>query len=335
VGHDDQSFTRRVSIDVTHALWRERSFSGSGDYVRISNGTDTFRMEADGAEYVRIKAKSKDPDPLPAPYGLADADWSKAVELRRGPCGLRGSDHQCVVVESPVKPNVSFGSGGRQTRMTEGMTRVVIDLETGLLVSSRTSELFQNQNGTIYQADITFKLKALEYGKPADEKLFRLPDGLREVHELGGWDAGKIRKQLVGKPAPDLIARDLHGNPVTLSAFKGKTVLLDFWTTWCPPCRADGSSLEALYKKYSGGDLVIVGVSVDEPRAVVEKFLGEHPHAYPIILTSENEMPRPFQVQSFPTYIVINHDGTIAAAVDGDQGFSELRKLLKKAGLEI
>jgi hypothetical protein len=80
---------------------------------------------------------------------------------------------------------------------------------------------------------------------------------------------------------------------------------------------------------------VIIGALVDEQRAVVEKFLGEHPHAHPIIETSENEMPRPFQVHSFPTYIVINRDGTIASAVDGDQGFSELRKMLKKAGLEI
>jgi hypothetical protein len=66
----------------------------------------------------------------------------------------------------------------------------------------------------------------------------------------------------------------------------------------------------------------------------VEKFLNGHPLEYPLVLTTENEMPRPYQIAVFPTYIVIDRDGTLAAAVEGDKGFAELRKLLKKAGLE-
>jgi thiol-disulfide isomerase/thioredoxin len=73
-------------------------------------------------------------------------------------------------------------------------------------------------------------------------------------------------------PAPELAVTDLKGVLVTLSAFKGKTVVLDFWTTWCPPCRADGPALERLYKKYGEKELVIVGISVSEDRTVVEKF---------------------------------------------------------------
>ena len=80
---------------------------------------------------------------------------------------------------------------------------------------------------------------------------------------------------------------------------------------------------------------MIVGISVSEERAIVEKFLNEHPPSFPIVLTTENELPRPYRVGVFPTYIVIDRDGTIAAAVEGDQGFSDLRKLLKKAGLEV
>jgi hypothetical protein len=79
---------------------------------------------------------------------------------------------------------------------------------------------------------------------------------------------------------------------------------------------------------------MIVGISVGEERAIVEKYLKEHPHSFPIVLTAENEMARPYQVGILPTYIVINRDGTIAAAVEGDQGFASLWKLLKKAGLE-
>jgi thiol-disulfide isomerase/thioredoxin len=129
--------------------------------------------------------------------------------------------------------------------------------------------------------------------------------------------------------------KDIQGKSVSLSAFKGKTVLLDFWTTWYPPCRADAPWLNKLYAKYKDNDLMIIGVPVSEEHSIVEKFLKEHPHGFPVVLTSENEMPRPYQIGVFPTYIMTEKDGTVASAVEGDQGFSELRKLLRKAGMEV
>jgi len=74
---------------------------------------------------------------------------------------------------------------------------------------------------------------------------------------------------------------------------------------------------------------------VSEERAVVERFLAEHPHAFPVVLTTENEMPRPFQIGVFPTYVIVDRDGNVAGAAQGDQGFGELRKLPRKGGLEV
>jgi thiol-disulfide isomerase/thioredoxin len=121
---------------------------------------------------------------------------------------------------------------------------------------------------------------------------------------------------------------------IALSAYKGKIVLLDFWTTWCPPCRADAPALDKLYSSYGGKNLMIVSVSVSEERKVVEKFLQEHPHRYPVVLTSENQMPKAYQIGAFPTYIVIGTDGNLVTATEGEKGFSSLRKMLRKAGLE-
>jgi len=80
---------------------------------------------------------------------------------------------------------------------------------------------------------------------------------------------------------------------------------------------------------------MIVAISVSEEREIVEQFLKKHPHSFPVVLTSENEMPRPYQIGIFPTYMVIAPDGTLATAVEGDQGFGDLRKFLEKAGMEI
>jgi thiol-disulfide isomerase/thioredoxin len=226
-------------------------------------------------------------------------------------------------------------SGNSFTRMLEGSARILLDTETGLLLSLRTVQMIAGPREG-FQSDVSYVVKRVSYGTPADENLFKLPSGdMREVKELSRWNAARIKKQLAGKSAPELTVTDIQGKPVVLSAFKGKTVLLDFWTTWCPPCRADAPALDKLYRKYGDQDLMIVGISVSEEHAIVEKFLREHPHSFPVILTTENEMPRPYQIGVFPTYIVIDRDGTLTSAAEGDQGFSDLRKLLKKAGLEL
>jgi thiol-disulfide isomerase/thioredoxin len=207
-------------------------------------------------------------------------------------------------------------------------------METGLLLSSRAIQLIEGPRSS-YQSDVAYTLERMTYGVAGEASLFRPPDGdMKEVKELSAWNAARIKKKLVGNPAPELTVKDIEGNPITLASLKGKTVLLDFWTTWCPPCRADAPALDKLYSKYGGKDLVIVGISVSEDRVIVEKFLKEHPHSFSVVLTTENEMPRPYQIGIFPTYIVINGDGTVASASEGEKGFSDLRKLLKKAGLD-
>ena len=67
----------------------------------------------------------------------------------------------------------------------------------------------------------------------------------------------------------------------------------------------------------------------------MEKFLKDHPQSYPMAPTTENEIARPYQLGVFPTYIMIDTDGTATAALEGGQGLADLRRVLKKAGLEV
>jgi thiol-disulfide isomerase/thioredoxin len=324
-----QASTRRVILDLAGHKWREQLISGSGQYVRIFDGDDTYWMEQGGNEFERLKPKGKEG---PEPY-TNDADWTKAVEKERRPCGVPQFPDDCVLLEAPMR-GWSRGDPANSRRLIKGLVQVFIDTANGLILSRHSVELIARTRDE-YQANTNYALKKVGYGQPVNASLFQLPSGdLKEVKTLSRWNAEKIRKQLAGKEAPELEAKDITGNPVTLAAFKGKVVLLDFWTTWCPPCRADAPALDKLYRKYGDHDLMIVGVSVSEERAIVEKFLKQHPHEFPVVLTSENDMPRPFQIGVFPTYIVIERDGSIASATEGDQGFGELRKMLKKAGLE-
>jgi thiol-disulfide isomerase/thioredoxin len=223
---------------------------------------------------------------------------------------------------------------GEVTTITGGVSRIMIDPESGAWLVCHVTETIEQGSGLTYQLDITYSVKHMTYVAAPDPALFRLPDNLHEVHELARWDEKRIKKELLGKPAPGLQVTDIRGNHLSLADLRGKTVLLDFWTTWCPPCRADAPILDELNQKY-GKDLTIIGVSVDEDRATVKKFLEKHPHAFPVVLSTENSMPRPYQIGVFPTYLIIGPDGTITAAEQGDQGFSRLRKSLEKAGMQM
>lgn len=330
-----QSAKRQIVIDVSQGRWREKSVTGSGNFIKVFDGAELFSLEEGGDEYVRVKYRSKkEGDPSPVPYGAGEPDWAKSFEVERRPCGLPKLNHPCVLLEAPLKPWTHVNSPSNITHMRQGSERILLDMETGLLLSSRAIQLIEGPRSS-YQSDVAYTLERMTYGVAGEASLFRPPDGdMKEVKELSAWNAARIKKKLVGNPAPELAMTDIEGKPVKLAALKGKTVLLDFWTTWCPPCRADAPALDKLYSKYGGKDLAIVGISVSEDRVIVEKFLKEHPHSFSIVLTTENEMPRPYQIGVFPTYIVINGDGTVASASEGEKGFSDLRKLLKKAGLD-
>lgn len=329
-----QSSKVQVIIDVAGNKWRERYVSGAGDHIRIFNGQETLSLEDEGDEYVRVKLKSKGEVPAPEPYGSLDLDWTKGKLVGNTPCGFGESDHACVLLQVPVKSQMHPGSDAQITQISGGVAQLAMDTQTGMLVQYRSRVFVETPHST-YARELGYSLKRVSYGKVPEPSFFQLPETVsHEVRALSAWSVSRIKKQLMGKPAPTLEATDIQGNPVSLAALKGKTVLLDFWTTWCPPCREDAPELDKLYKKFGGKDLEIVGISVNEDRPIVEKFLKDHPHQFPVVLTSENEMPRPYQVGAFPTYMVIAADGTLISVADGDQGFGELRKFLKKAGMD-
>ncbi len=209
----------------------------------------------------------------------------------------------------------------------------MIDTETGMWLRCQLEMLFERTFGSNHVVK-TYALKRFSYGATPDMSLFKLPEGLHQVNDFRSWDEGRIKKELAGKPAPELRVTDMQGNAISLADLKGKTVLLDFWATWCPPCQADAPAIDKLNAKFGDKDLKVIGISMDEDRETVEKYLKKHAHNFPIVLSSDNLMPRAYQVHVFPTYLVIGPDGTLVTAEQGDQGFGSLQKTLKKSGMQ-
>jgi peroxiredoxin len=113
-------------------------------------------------------------------------------------------------------------------------------------------------------------------------------------------------------PAPPWKLMDVDGNPVTLAQFKGKVVILDFWATWCPPCRTEIPGYMALLKKYAADGLVVVGVSVDtDGVGPVKKFIKEIGINYIVVMADDNIQEAYGPLQGFLTTFVIDRDGKI------------------------
>jgi peroxiredoxin len=112
--------------------------------------------------------------------------------------------------------------------------------------------------------------------------------------------------------------KDINGKSVTLSDYKGKVVLLDFWATWCPPCRKEIPGLISLYDAYRARGLVVVGVSMDDSKSDIRKFKKKLGMNYPILIGNGHDDLEPaFGPLPLPMAFVISRDGRICFKHDG------------------
>jgi peroxiredoxin len=122
----------------------------------------------------------------------------------------------------------------------------------------------------------------------------------------------------VGSAAPDFSLQDMQGRQVRLSDLRGKVVIVNFWATWCPPCRAEMPSMETLYQTFKNDDLVLLALNVEEDgRELIEKFLQESPYSFPILLDSETEVQQRYGVFQFPESFIIDRNGVVVKKVIG------------------
>ncbi len=130
-------------------------------------------------------------------------------------------------------------------------------------------------------------------------------------------------------PAPGFSEKDIFGrDTIDLRNYRGKVVILNFWATWCPPCREEIPALEAIQRAY-GKDVAVIGVSVYCSSASTELFYAEYKINYPMIYGSYELMGEYGRVAAIPTTFVITRDGKIADRVQGARSQGEYEAMLK------
>lgn len=128
----------------------------------------------------------------------------------------------------------------------------------------------------------------------------------------------KLVGNVQGVPAPDFALQSLDGRKVKLSDFRGKPVLLNFWATWCPPCKVEMPWFEDLQRQYGKDGLVVLGVAMDDSEpATIAKFASELGVNYPVLLGTDQVSDDYGDVQYLPTTFYIGRDGTIVDKMTG------------------
>ncbi len=134
-------------------------------------------------------------------------------------------------------------------------------------------------------------------------------------------------------PAPEFTARTLDGQTFTNDSLRGNVVLLQFWTTWCPVCKADQPAVDSVQSAFAGSGLVVIAVDDGEPEALVRKYLQASPRSCAVVATGDRSLAVRFGVHSYPHYVVIDRGGNVVAISSGGGGEAHLRYLLSRAGL--
>ena len=159
-----------------------------------------------------------------------------------------------------------------------------------------------------------------------------IPDLADLVQPIGSPAAGLGSAVRVGSPAPDFTLLSLAGPSVSLHQQQGKVVLVNFWTTWCPPCREEMPALQRAHERLADQGLVVLGVNwtQEDNLADVEAFVQEFGLTFPILLDSDGLVNKDlYQVLGLPTSVLIGRDGTVRAIRIGILDLLELESTLQ------
>jgi peroxiredoxin len=152
---------------------------------------------------------------------------------------------------------------------------------------------------------------------------------------LMGWQEVQGSRMLpAGEAAPDFTLERVNGEPVQLSSLKGKVVLVDFWATWCPPCRDEMPYLVRAVKAREADGVTLLAISnddLDEQREVVPSFLRAFPELAPYAVYGRPAVSSSYLVRALPTLYVLDRQGRVVAAQQGQATEKQIRRWIEQA----
>ncbi len=300
----------------------------------ISDGDSTWTYMPLANQYMAT-AGGLDPKKLGASipdilgeYTEIEEGARKVEVLREETVQLGGESRPAFVVQ------VEYESGEGPAKADSTWKTLWIDKERGLVLRDDTrAYVSRTPFGVPMYIDETTRFNEISIGEPLEEALFafRAPaDAVRVEPE----PAPAARSHLRGQEALNFELEKLDGGTISLESLRGKVVLVNFWATWCGPCRVEMPMLERVYREYGDKGLEVIAVSVGESREEVEPYIEENGYSFPILLDSDSAVGNAYRTTNIPTSFIIDRNGIIVHHFVGVRPEQVLIQALKDAGLE-
>ncbi len=141
---------------------------------------------------------------------------------------------------------------------------------------------------------------------------------------------------LTGKAAPDFALKSSTGENLRLSEFRGDVVMINFWATWCGPCRQEMPLLDELYQRYERVGFSLLGVNIDDDSRKAMTMISDLGVNFPVLFDSAKEVSKLYQVNAMPVTVIVDRDGTVRYVHQGykpgyeDKYLDEIRSLLRE-----
>ncbi len=147
------------------------------------------------------------------------------------------------------------------------------------------------------------------------------------------WAMGKAPKSAkeYTPKAIDFTLSDINGQPYTLSDHKGKLIFLNFWATWCPPCKAEMPSMQKVHDESDKDKFIILAVNVGEPEGSVRKFVETYKYTFPVLIDEGAKVSLKYRAYGIPLTYVIDQKGEIIARISGarEWDWQDLKRYIK------
>lgn len=141
---------------------------------------------------------------------------------------------------------------------------------------------------------------------------------------------------LAGQPAPDFVLKSAAGENLRLSEYRGDVVMINFWATWCGPCRQEMPLLDELYTRYQRVGFNLLGVNIDDDSGRAMQMIDELGVSFPVLFDEKKEVSKLYQVEAMPVTVLVDRHGTVRHVHHGykpgyeEKYLTEIRALLRE-----